>query len=207
MSPWSWPLRLLLAGHFFFSIAIVPHTLYWVDYLARGLNLGIAEGGFQWSVVGLASIGGPWSMAALGLLLGTAVALPLSFITLGLGIGAPLFSSAGGVLLLSAPGAAGFLGPRPWRALVASAPAFPDALCCGDAAGDALAALREGCRILVLDQACPAFAQVAGAAAEAGAILLPARPPALDLAGLDLRRAGACAKLTAWLAGSGIPAA
>ena len=101
MSPWSWPLRLLLAGHFFFSIAIVPHTLYWVDYLARGLNLGIAEGGFQWSVVGLASIGGPWSMAALGLLLGTAVALPLSFITLGLGIGAPFFSSAGSVLLLS----------------------------------------------------------------------------------------------------------
>ncbi len=101
LSPWSWPLRLLLAGHFFFSIAIVPHTLYWVDYIARGLNLGIAEGGFQWSVVGLASIGGPWSMAALGLLLGTAVALPLSFITLGIGIGAPLFSSAGSVLLLS----------------------------------------------------------------------------------------------------------
>lgn len=100
-SLWSWPLGLLLAGHFFFSIAIVPHTLYWVDYLARGLNLGIAEGGFQWSVVGLASIAGPWSMAALGLVLGTAVALPLSFITLGLGIGAPLFSSAGSVLLLS----------------------------------------------------------------------------------------------------------
>lgn len=100
-SPWSWPLRLLLAGHFFFSIAIVPHTLYWVDYLARGLALGIAEGGFHWSIVGIASIAGPWSMAALGLWLGTAVALPLSFIALGLGIGAPLVSSAGSVLLLS----------------------------------------------------------------------------------------------------------
>jgi predicted MFS family arabinose efflux permease len=100
-SPWSWPLRLLLAGHFFFSIAIVPHTLYWVDYLARGLGLGISEGGFHWSVVGVASIAGPWSMAALGLWLGTAVALPLSFITLGLGIGAPLLSSAGSVLFLS----------------------------------------------------------------------------------------------------------
>lgn len=101
VSPWTLPLWLLLAGHFFFSIAIVPHTLYWVDYLARGLSLGIAEGGFHWSVVGVASIAGPWSMAALGLLLGTAVALPLSFITLGLGIGAPLFSSAGSVLFLS----------------------------------------------------------------------------------------------------------
>jgi MFS family permease len=101
MSPWSWPLRLLLAGHFFFSIAIVPHTLYWVDYLARGLGFGIAEGGFHWSIVGMASIAGPWSMAALGLWLGTAVALPLSFITLGLGIGAPFISSAAGVLFLS----------------------------------------------------------------------------------------------------------
>jgi len=100
-SPWSWPLRLLLAGHFFFSIAIVPHTLYWVDYLARGLALGIGEGGFHWSVVGVASIAGPWSMAALGLWIGTAIALPLSFITLGLGIGAPLLSSASSVLLLS----------------------------------------------------------------------------------------------------------
>lgn len=98
---WTWPLRLLLAAHFFFSMAIVPHTLYWVDYLARGLGLGIAEGGFHWSIVGLASIAGPWSMAALGLLLGTAWALPLSFITLGIGIGAPVVSGVGGILLLS----------------------------------------------------------------------------------------------------------
>jgi MFS family permease len=100
-NPWSWPLHLLLAGHFFFSMAIVPHTLYWVDYLARGLGLGMTEGGFHWSVVGVASVAGPWSMAALGLLLGTAWALPVSFITLGLGIGAPLLSAAGGVLFLS----------------------------------------------------------------------------------------------------------
>ena len=100
-SPWTWPLRLLLAGHFFFSMAIVPHTLYWVDYIARGLGLGIAEGGLHWSIVGVASIAGPWSMAGLGLLLGTAMALPLSFIALGLGIGAPLLSGASGVLFLS----------------------------------------------------------------------------------------------------------
>ncbi|MFN3743355.1 MAG: YbfB/YjiJ family MFS transporter [Hyphomicrobiaceae bacterium] len=100
-NPWSWPLHLLLAGHFFFSMAIVPHTLYWVDYIARGLGLGMAAGGFHWSVVGMASVAGPWSMAALGLRLGTAWALPISFITLGLGIAAPLISDAGGVLLLS----------------------------------------------------------------------------------------------------------
>jgi len=100
-SPWTWPLRLLLAGHLFFSMAIVPHTLYWVDYLVRGLGLGIAEGGLQWSIVGLASAAGPWAMASLGLLLGTAWALPISFLAVGIGIGAPLVSGASGVLLLS----------------------------------------------------------------------------------------------------------
>ncbi|MGG5887300.1 hypothetical protein ACLF3G_09175 [Falsiroseomonas sp. HC035] len=115
----------------------------------------------------------------------------------------------GGVLLLSAPGAAGFLGPGAWRALVAAAGATsgvqdrgdaPNALCCGDAAGDALAGLRAGCRILVLHGALPAFATVSGAAAEVGALLLPSRPPALDLRELDLRRPAARAKLADWLA-------
>jgi hypothetical protein len=110
-----------------------------------------------------------------------------------------------GVTLLSAPGAGGALGPRGWRALVAAARAAApgatpaDLLCCGDAAGFALAALRAGCRGLVLDAACPAFAAVAGAAEEAGALLLPARPPAFDPIGLDLRRPGAAARLRAWL--------
>jgi hypothetical protein len=109
-------------------------------------------------------------------------------------------AGTGRLLLLSAPGAAGFLGPGAWRALVAAAGGSLDALCCGDAAGDALAALREGCRILVLDGALPAFATVAGAAAETGALLLPARPAALDLRELDLRRPAARARLADWLA-------
>lgn len=110
------------------------------------------------------------------------------------------------VLLLSAPGAAGFLGAAGWRALVAEAArqapgvAFADALCCADAPGLALGALRAGCRLLVLDGASPAFGQVAGAAAEIGAALLPARPPALDLGGLDLARPHGAARLAAWLA-------
>ncbi|MGK7862678.1 hypothetical protein [Falsiroseomonas sp. E2-1-a4] len=108
---------------------------------------------------------------------------------------------AGAALLLSAPGAAGFLGPGAWRALVALAPGYPDALCCGDAAGDALAALRAGCRVLVLEDACPAFAAVAGAAAEVGAVLLPARPAALELDVIDLRRPAGRSRLADWLAG------
>lgn len=112
---------------------------------------------------------------------------------------------AGGrrVLLLSPPGAAGFLGAAGWQALLEAAAAaglpFDDALCCADAPGLALAALRAGCRGIVLDAACPAFAAVAGAAAESGALLLPARPAALDLGGLDLGKAQGQRRLAAWL--------
>ena len=109
------------------------------------------------------------------------------------------------VLLLSAPGAAGFLGAGGWRALVAAAARdapgapFQDALCCAAAPGLALAALRAGCRLLVLDAACPGFGQVAGAAASMGATLLPARPAALDLSALDLAAPHGRRILAAWL--------
>jgi hypothetical protein len=98
---WNWPLRLLLLGHLCFSIAIVPHTLYWVDFLARGLNLGIGVGGFHWGLVGFASMAGPVLAAALGTLLGSASALTLSFFLLGIGIAAPVLSTTAAVLVLS----------------------------------------------------------------------------------------------------------
>lgn len=118
-----------------------------------------------------------------------------------------------GVVLLSAPGAAAWLGPAVFLHLVAQAaaahPAVPHraVLDCGDAPGLALAAIRAGLPALVLDPALPAFAAVAAAGAEAGALVLPARPaPALDLAGLDLRRPAARARLARWLAGgAGLP--
>lgn len=110
-----------------------------------------------------------------------------------------------GVLLLSAPGAAGSLGAGWFLAMARQAaeavPGVPHqaGLDCGDAPGHALAALRAGARLLILDPACPAFAAVAAAAAETGARVWTARPPALDLRGLDLRRPGGRARLVAWL--------
>jgi hypothetical protein len=111
-----------------------------------------------------------------------------------------------GVLLLSAPAAGGFAGPGWFLALVAQAAArspgvaFEAALDCADAPGTALAAIRAGVRLVVLDGACPSHAAVAAAAAEAGARVLPGRPPALDLGRIDLRSRGGAARLAAWLA-------
>lgn len=111
-----------------------------------------------------------------------------------------------GVLLLSAPGATGFAGPAWFLAMVAAAArrhpeaGFEAALDCADEAGTALAALRAGARLIVLDGSCPAFGAVAAAAAEVGARVLPDRPPALDLGRLDLGRRADLARLAAWLA-------
>ncbi len=105
------------------------------------------------------------------------------------------------VVLLSAPAAAGYAGCLWWRELVAAAraahPATPalDVLDCGAAPGHAMAALRVGQRLLILDPACPAYRAVAGAAATLGAHVLPARPPALDMAARGAQR-----RLAGWLA-------
>jgi hypothetical protein len=134
--------------------------------------------------------------------------MPPAVVVHGLAQAEAALAAAGpaGVLLLSAPGAGGFAGAAWFLAMVRAAAArqpgvaHQAALDCADAAGTALAALRDGARIIVLDGACPAFPAVAAAMAQAGATLLPARPAALDLGRLDLARRDDLARLRAWLA-------
>ncbi len=104
------------------------------------------------------------------------------------------------VTLLSGHGAALYGGVGWWQALIAAARAVhpgtrtADILDCADAPGAAMAALRRGQRALVLDPACPAFATVSQVAALCDAVVLSARPAALDLAD-----PGAARTLAAWL--------
>jgi hypothetical protein len=111
------------------------------------------------------------------------------------------------VTLLSAPGAALYAGCLWWFELVAAArekwPATPciDILDCADAAGRAMAALRVGQKMLILDPASPAFPAVRAAAATLGASVLGERPPALDVAALDLAKPYGQARLLCWLEG------
>jgi hypothetical protein len=97
------------------------------------------------------------------------------------------------VTLLSARGAALYAGCGWWRALTEGA--AHHILDCADAPGHAMAALRIGQAVLVLDRACPAFPAVSAAAASLGALVLTQRPDALDLA-----QPGAERRLAAWLA-------
>lgn len=100
-----------------------------------------------------------------------------------------------GVLLLSAPGAGGFLGPAWFAQMVGGH--TPAALDCGADAGHALAALRYGLRLIILAEPHPGLLSCA---AEVGARLIPERPPSLDLFDWNLDKPQARAALRAWLA-------
>jgi predicted MFS family arabinose efflux permease len=95
------PLAGLLVAHALFSLGIVPHTLYWVDYIARGLGQGIAIGGLYWSLVGVFSVLGPWMAARLALRMGAAWGLVAGFVALSLGIGGPALWPVVAMLVLS----------------------------------------------------------------------------------------------------------
>jgi len=103
------------------------------------------------------------------------------------------------VTLLSAPGAALYAGCGWWAALLRAGGFTGTALLdCADSPGRALEALKLGLTGVVLTCDPARYALVAEIAADAGALLLPAAPPALDLA-----QRGAGRRLIAWLDDNG----
>lgn len=109
--------------------------------------------------------------------------------------------------LLSPPAAAHYLSPGLFLAI--TGPEDPDCLPvldCGAAPGHALAALRAGCPALVLRPG-PAFPAVAGAARDSAALLLPERPPSLEMATLRPDTPRGVALLRSWLIGEAEPCA
>ena len=100
------------------------------------------------------------------------------------------------VTLLSAPGAGLYAGCLWWRSLLdlVRRDGVVDLLDCADGSGQAMAALRIGVCRLVLWPEAPGSIAVAEIAQKHGGCVLPAAPPALDLA-----QRGAGRRLEAWL--------
>ena len=53
------PLLLLLAIYICDAIGFVPHSVFWIDYIARGLGRGLDAGGWYWVAFGVGATGGP----------------------------------------------------------------------------------------------------------------------------------------------------
>jgi len=91
---------MLLAAHACFSIGLVPHVIYWVDFIARGLGQGMAIGGAYWSGAGASAVLGPVAAFYLARRIGTSWALVIAFLVLSAGIAAPVFGN--GIVILVA---------------------------------------------------------------------------------------------------------
>jgi hypothetical protein len=107
------------------------------------------------------------------------------------------------VTLLSAPGAAAYLGCLWWRELLAQADfSGPSLLDCADAPGRALEALKLGLPGVVITGPPQALPPLAAIAQNQGARLLTQAPQALNLAQFTAKT-----RLIAWLSGMTSPLA
>ncbi|HYM03662.1 MAG TPA: YbfB/YjiJ family MFS transporter, partial [Stellaceae bacterium] len=89
------------------SVGFVPHTVFWVDFVARGLGAGLAAGGFQWILLGLGAAVGPLLAGMAADRIGFAASLALSLAVMALALALPVLSSSPIVLALSSLGAGG----------------------------------------------------------------------------------------------------
>lgn len=108
----------IVAASFLFSFGLVPHTIYWFDYLARDLALGYTIAGWHWTGVGVCAILGPVAAAWLATRIGTALALAATYFIMAAGLGVPWFDQTLMALLASTiifgvqPGVSTLLGAR-----------------------------------------------------------------------------------------------
>ena len=91
----------IVAASFLFSFGIVPHTIYWFDYIARDLGHGYWFASVHWTGVGLFAILGPLFAAWLAGVAGTALATGIVYLTMTIGVGLPWVTHSFSALAVS----------------------------------------------------------------------------------------------------------
>ena len=92
---------LLIATYSTAAIGFVAHTIFWVDFIARGLGLGIRAGGRYWTILGLSAACGPFLAGVVANRIGFRKALRSTLLVNAIGVAAPLFSTQSWALALS----------------------------------------------------------------------------------------------------------
>jgi predicted MFS family arabinose efflux permease len=100
----SWVLFWLLLAYMTNAIGFVPHTVFWVDYVARGLGEGIATGNHYWILLGLSAAGGPILAGWLADQIGFAKSIRGCLAVLAFAVGMPMFWHQPVALVLSSIG-------------------------------------------------------------------------------------------------------
>lgn len=95
------PILRLICAQSLFSIGLIPHTIYWVDYLVRGLGKDIATGGMHWVLFGAGAVSGTYVWGRVADRIGFRAALVAVLAVLAAGVAAPVLDTSDGVLVLS----------------------------------------------------------------------------------------------------------
>lgn len=83
------------------AVGFVPHTLFWVDYIAHELNQGLTVGGAYWIAFGLGAIAGPFVVGMMAHWLGFRLSLTLALLIKMVAVLLPLLSESVATLLMS----------------------------------------------------------------------------------------------------------
>ena len=94
-------LKALYAEYALNAFGLVPHMIFLVDFVARGLGRGLAAGGRYWVVFGVGAMLGPVLAGALADCIGFGLAMRLAFAIQAAFVGVLVLSSAPGWLLVS----------------------------------------------------------------------------------------------------------
>jgi predicted MFS family arabinose efflux permease len=102
--PSRWRRRALLmlcAEYALNAFGLVPHMVFLVDFIARGLGRGLGVGGFYWTIFGLAAAAGPLLMGAIGDRIGFRRTLRLAFLVQAAAVALIAISDRPSALLVS----------------------------------------------------------------------------------------------------------
>lgn len=92
---------MLLAAYAADAVGFVPHSVFVVDFIARGLGLGLETGGVYWMLFGLGAMVGPVAAGALADRIGFRLALASALLAKAGAVALPLLSTGPASLGLS----------------------------------------------------------------------------------------------------------
>lgn len=95
------PIALLIAAYCGAAAGFAPHSVFWVDFIARGLHRGLASGGRDWVLMGFAAAAGPIIAGFVADRAGFSLSLRCALLFEAVGVGLPLFSHAVASLAIS----------------------------------------------------------------------------------------------------------
>jgi predicted MFS family arabinose efflux permease len=113
----------LVAAQAMFSIGLVPHSIYWVDYIVRGLGSPMGEGALQWTLVGLGALLGTVFWGRVADRFGLNFGLVTVFAALSVSVILPVLVPGTAILVISSmvfgsqPGSSAVIASRAQQAM------------------------------------------------------------------------------------------